>query len=51
MIFANKYVGGGILSSGCVQEEIKFAICPEMLPSVLIYEELQDNEAYIIEGA
>lgn len=50
MLFANKSVGGGIITNGCVQEEIKFAICPELLPSVLIYEDLDDNEAYFIIG-
>ncbi|CAF0788562.1 unnamed protein product [Didymodactylos carnosus] len=28
--FANKYIGGGILQSGAVQEEIRFATCPEI---------------------
>ena len=31
--FANSYVGGGVLSSGCVQEEIRFVICPELIVS------------------
>jgi poly(ADP-ribose) glycohydrolase len=26
--FANKVIGGGVLGSGCVQEEIRFLICP-----------------------
>ncbi|CAF4392128.1 unnamed protein product, partial [Adineta steineri] len=29
--FANKYIGGGVLGSGCVQEEIRFSMCREML--------------------
>ena len=49
--FANCYVGGGVLSSGCVQEEIRFLICPELILSRLITEELQDNECLIITGA
>jgi len=28
--FANKYIGGGALGHGSVQEEIRFAICPEL---------------------
>ena len=27
--FANMFLGGGVFSGGCVQEEIRFAICPE----------------------
>lgn len=49
--FANKYIGGGVLSSGCVQEEIRFLICPELLVSRLFTEELDDNESIVITGA
>jgi hypothetical protein len=28
--FANKFIGGGVLCGGCVQEEIRFAACPEV---------------------
>ncbi len=31
--FANAFVGGGVLGNGCVQEEIRFIICPELLVS------------------
>lgn len=31
--FANAYVGGGVLGHGCVQEEIRFLICPELIVS------------------
>ena len=31
--FANAYVGGGVLAHGCVQEEIRFLICPELIVS------------------
>lgn len=48
--FANKKVGGGILSRGCVQEEIRFAICPEMIVSRLFTEELNDTEALVMIG-
>ena len=34
--FANKYVGGGVLGNGCVQEEIRFLICPELIVSCLL---------------
>lgn len=48
--FANKYIGGGILDNGCVQEEIRFAICPELIVSQLFTEKLLDNEVLIITG-
>lgn len=48
--FANKYVGGGVIGSGCVQEEIRFAICPELIISRLFTEKLLDNEVLIISG-
>jgi poly(ADP-ribose) glycohydrolase len=31
--FANAYIGGGVLGHGCVQEEIRFLICPELIIS------------------
>lgn len=48
--FANKFLGGGVLNSGCVQEEIRFVICPELLISRLFTECLDDNECMIIMG-
>lgn len=48
--FANKYIGGGILGSGCVQEEIRFAVCPELIISCLFTEELDPTEALTITG-
>ncbi|KAL3877139.1 hypothetical protein ACJMK2_034889 [Sinanodonta woodiana] len=48
--FANKYLGGGVLSHGCVQEEIRFLICPEMIISRLITEELSSDEALVMRG-
>jgi poly(ADP-ribose) glycohydrolase len=48
--FANKYLGGGVLNTGCVQEEIRFMICPELLVSMLFTEQLETNEAVIIKG-
>ena len=48
--FANKFVGGSVLRTGCVQEEIRFLICPEMLVSRLFTEVLDDNECLIMTG-
>ncbi|XP_062510485.1 poly(ADP-ribose) glycohydrolase-like isoform X2 [Corticium candelabrum] len=48
--FANKLVGGGVLGGGCVQEEIRFLICPELIISRLFTEGLADNECLIITG-
>lgn len=50
MDFANKFVGGGVLNSGCVQEEIRFVICPELLVSKLFTEKLGPTECLIITG-
>ncbi|GAB0097343.1 Poly(ADP-ribose) glycohydrolase [Sergentomyia squamirostris] len=49
--FANKFVGGGVLASGCVQEEIRFVICPELLISRLFTEVLDRTEALHVIGA
>jgi hypothetical protein len=49
--FANKYIGGGALSGGCVQEEIRFAISPECLVSLLFNEVMGDRDAIVIRGA
>lgn len=48
--FANKFLGGGVLGSGCVQEEIRFVICPELLVSKLFTEALKPCEALIMTG-
>ena len=48
--FANAYMGGGVLGQGCVQEEIRFLICPELIVSRLLCERLQDNEATLFQG-
>ncbi|XP_037889920.1 poly(ADP-ribose) glycohydrolase isoform X2 [Glossina fuscipes] len=48
--FANKYLGGGVLSTGCVQEEIRFVICPELLISKLFTEVLRPTEALVMVG-
>ncbi|KAK2961085.1 putative poly glycohydrolase family protein [Blattamonas nauphoetae] len=49
--FANAYLGGGALGFGCVQEEIMFAIAPELFSAMLFTEKLNDREALLIEGA
>ncbi|XP_016971814.1 poly(ADP-ribose) glycohydrolase [Drosophila rhopaloa] len=49
--FANKYLGGGVLGHGCVQEEIRFVICPELLVSKLFTECLRPFEALVMLGA
>ena len=43
--FANEYIGGGALSGGCVQEEILFAIEPELTVSMFFMEVMNDNDA------
>ncbi|KAK0181940.1 hypothetical protein PV327_000118 [Microctonus hyperodae] len=48
--FANKYIGGGVLHWGCVQEEIRFVICPELIVTMLVTEVLDDTESLIISG-
>ncbi|CAL1528687.1 unnamed protein product [Lymnaea stagnalis] len=48
--FANKYVGGGALGQGLVQEEIRFMICPEMIVARLFTECLTENEVLIMTG-
>ncbi|KAF9116171.1 hypothetical protein BGX27_004511 [Mortierella sp. AM989] len=49
--FANKMIGGGVLGRGAVQEEIRFAICPELIISRLFTQQLRENEALLIKGA
>ncbi|KAL0268591.1 UNVERIFIED_CONTAM: hypothetical protein PYX00_010463 [Menopon gallinae] len=50
MDFANKYVGGGILGGGSLQEEIRFAISPELIAARLFTQCLGDNEALLVVG-
>ncbi|KAM8837494.1 poly(ADP-ribose) glycohydrolase isoform 2-T2 [Spinachia spinachia] len=49
--FANRFVGGGVIGSGLVQEEIRFLINPELIISRLFTEALDPNECLIITGA
>lgn len=48
--FANRFVGGGVTSSGLVQEEIRFLINPELIVSRLFTEALGHEECLIITG-
>ena len=48
--FANKRIGGGVLSGGNVQEEIRFAIEPECIASMVFFENMNDNECITITG-
>ncbi|XP_023719599.1 poly(ADP-ribose) glycohydrolase isoform X2 [Cryptotermes secundus] len=48
--FANKRVGGGVLGRGCVQEEIRFVICPELIAARLFTEALDSTEALLVVG-
>lgn len=43
-------VGGGVIGWGCVQEEIRFVICPELLVSRLFTERLGPTEALLMIG-
>ena len=49
--FANRVLGGGVLRHGCVQEEIRFLLCPELIVSRLLAESLEDHEALLLYGA
>ncbi|CAB3380557.1 Hypothetical predicted protein [Cloeon dipterum] len=46
--FANKLIGGGVIGRGCLQEEIRFITCPELIVARLFTEQLKDNEALVI---
>lgn len=48
--FANRFLGGGVLGWGCVQEEIRFVICPELLCTRLFVERMAPNEAVLMMG-
>ena len=48
--FANKYIGGGTLSGGCVQEEILFAVEPEAIVSIFFMEKMENNDAIRIDN-
>jgi len=48
--FANMFIGG-VLSGGCVQEEIRFSICPELCVAMIVCPCMLENEAITIVGA
>lgn len=45
-----RFLGGGVLGYGCVQEEIRFVVCPELLISMLFTECLRPTEALLMIG-
>ncbi len=49
--FANRFLGGGVLSGGCVQEEIRFAVAPELLVAMICSPRMEDGEAILVHGA
>ncbi|XP_075963233.1 poly(ADP-ribose) glycohydrolase isoform X2 [Anarhichas minor] len=49
--FACSWIGGGVLGSGLVQEEILFLMNPELIVSRLFTEKLADNECLIVTGS
>lgn len=49
--FASSWLGGGVLGSGLVQEEILFLMNPEMIVSRLFTEKLDDNECLVVTGS
>jgi poly(ADP-ribose) glycohydrolase len=49
--FANASLGGGVLRSGCVQEEIRFVVAPELLAAMIVSPRLRDDEAVVMRGA
>lgn len=48
--FANRYLGGGVLGWGCVQEEIRFVINPELIVGLLFCESMRADEAIVMTG-
>lgn len=48
--FANRFIGGGVLSGGNVQEEIRFSVSAECLIALLVHEPMGDEETIQIRG-
>ena len=48
--FANRYIGGGVMRKGSVQEEILFIIYPEFLASRVFWAKMEASEAIVIVG-
>lgn len=49
--FANEYLGGGVLRKGCVQEEIRFSVAPELLAAMILSPRMSPEEAVVMRGA
>lgn len=49
--FADKYLGGIVLTDGCLQEEIRFVFNPELIAGMLFLPRMSENEAIEIVGA
>ena len=50
VVSSEREIGGGVLHSGCLQEEIIFSIYPELLVSKLFMGEMTANEAIVATG-
>lgn len=48
--FANEYIGGGCMEAGCVQEELMFLKCPELLVSRVLNTVMGPKDAIYIKG-
>jgi len=49
--FASMCVRGGVLAGGCVQEEIRYAVCPENRAAMLFCPNLRNGEAIRLAGS
>jgi poly(ADP-ribose) glycohydrolase len=49
--FANRFLGGGVLTGGCVQEEIRFSVCPELFAALPLCPMMAEHEAIRLHGA
>lgn len=45
-----RYIGGGVLGFGCIQEEIRFVTYPELIAARLFTEVLGPNEVLLTIG-
>lgn len=48
--FANSYIGGGVIGSGCVQEEIRFLLSPELIVSRLLATRMGNMDSILVVG-
>jgi poly(ADP-ribose) glycohydrolase len=49
--FANRFLGGGVLRRGAVQEEIRLAVAPELLVGLIVSPVMRDDEAIVMRGS